>query len=61
MPSIYIGMTLDILHHGHINIISEARKYGDVIIGLLTDAAIANHKHLRYINYEKKLMGFQIK
>ena len=61
MPSIYIGMTLDILHHGHINIISEARKYGDVIIGLLTDAAIADHKHLRYINYEKKLMGFQIK
>lgn len=54
MPSIYIGMTLDILHHGHINIISEARKYGDVIIGLLTDAAIADHKRLPYLNYEQR-------
>ncbi len=47
-------MTVDILHHGHTNIISEARKYGDVIVGLLTDAAIADHKRLPYLRWEHR-------
>ena len=54
MPSVYIGMTVDVLHHGHINIINEATKYGSVIIGLLTDAAIADHKRLPYLSYDKR-------
>jgi phosphoenolpyruvate mutase len=54
MPTIYLGMTVDILHHGHINIISEARKHGDLIIGLLTDSAVADHKRLPYLTYEHR-------
>ena len=54
MPSVYIGMTIDILHHGHINIIEQARQYGDLIIGLLTDAAVADHKRLPYLPYEQR-------
>ncbi|MDD2239914.1 MAG: phosphoenolpyruvate mutase [Kiritimatiellae bacterium] len=54
MPIAYIGMTVDILHHGHINVIEQARKYGDVLVGLLTDAAIADHKRLPYLNYEQR-------
>lgn len=53
--TVYLGMNLDILHHGHINIISEATKYGDVIIGLLTDKAIASFKRLPYLKYEQRL------
>lgn len=45
---------MDILHHGHINVIERARQYGDVIIGLLTDAAVAGHKRLPYLNYEQR-------
>lgn len=52
MASVYIGMTVDVLHHGHINIIEQARKYGDVIVGLLSDAAVANHKRLPYLTYD---------
>ena len=26
MPSVYVGMSLDILHHGHINIIEKAKE-----------------------------------
>ena len=48
---VYIGMSADVFHHGHINIISEARKYGDVIIGLLNDKAVADHKRLPYLNW----------
>ena len=51
---VYIGMSIDILHHGHINIIQEGAKYGDVTIGLLTDQAIAEHKRLPALTYEKR-------
>lgn len=54
MGTAYIGMTVDVLHHGHVNIISAARQYGEVIIGLLTDAAIAEHKRLPYLSYENR-------
>ena len=51
---IYIGMTADIMHPGLIHIIHEATQYGDVIIGLLTDKAIAEHKRLPYLTYEQR-------
>jgi phosphoenolpyruvate phosphomutase len=54
MSSVYIGMTIDVLHHGHINVIEHARQYGDVIIGLLTDAAVADHKRLPCLTYEQR-------
>ena len=54
MPKIYVGMTIDIVHHGHINIIENARKHGDVIIGLLTDQAIANHIRLPYLSWDNR-------
>lgn len=51
---IYIGMTADVMHPGLINIIQEAIKYGDILIGLLTDRAIATHKRLPYLTYEQR-------
>jgi phosphoenolpyruvate mutase len=52
--TVYIGMTADILHHGHINIIENGRKYGDIIIGLLTDRAVSKFKRLPYLEYEHR-------
>ena len=54
MPTVYVGMTIDILHHGHVNVIEHARQYGDVVIGLLTDAAVADHKRLPYLTYDQR-------
>lgn len=51
---IYVGMTADIMHPGLVHIIREATKYGDVIVGLLTDKAIAEHKRLPYLTYEQR-------
>lgn len=51
---VYVGMTADILHPGHINIIRKAREYGDVVVGLLTDRAITMHKRLPYLNFEQR-------
>ena len=51
---VYLGMIADIMHPGLINIINEGAKYGDVIIGLFTDKAIATHKRLPYLSYEQR-------
>ena len=52
--TVYLGMIGDIMHPGLINIINEAAKYGDVMIGLYTDKAIATHKRLPYLTYEQR-------
>lgn len=55
MTTIYIGMSADLLHPGHLNIINEARKIGgEIIVGLLTDKAIASYKRLPYMDFEQR-------
>lgn len=51
MEKVYLAMSADIIHQGHINIIKEATKYGRVIIGLLTDEAIASYKRIPLLSY----------
>ena len=51
---VYLGMVGDILHPGLINIITEATKLGDVMIGLYTDKAIAAYRRLPYMTYEQR-------
>lgn len=52
--TVYVGMSADIIHPGHLNIIHEATKLGKVIVGVLTDEAIASYKRLPYLNYEQR-------
>ncbi len=54
--TVYVGMSADIIHPGHLNILHEAQKYGKVIVGVLTDEAIASYKRLPYLNYEQRSM-----
>ena len=51
---VYLGMVGDILHPGLINIITEATKLGDVMVGLYTDKAIAAYRRLPYMTYEQR-------
>ncbi len=51
---VYVGMSADIIHPGHLNILHEAAKYGRVIVGVLTDEAIASYKRLPYLTYEQR-------
>ena len=51
---VYVGMSADYLHDGHLNIIKTARKYGEVIVGLLTDEAIASYKRAPMLRYEQR-------
>ncbi|MDC0236205.1 phosphoenolpyruvate mutase [Candidatus Pelagibacter sp.] len=54
MKKIYVGMSADLVHPGHINIIKKAAKLGEVTIGLLTDTAIASYKRLPYMSFEHR-------
>ena len=51
---VYVGMSADLVHPGHMNILKEAAKLGDVTVGLLTDKAIASYKRLPYMTYEQR-------
>ena len=54
MKTVYLGMTGDIIHPGLISIIQKGAEYGELIIGLLTDKAIATHKRLPYLTYSQR-------
>lgn len=54
VKTVYVGMSADLIHPGHLNIIKEAAKLGEVTVGVLTDAAIASYKRLPYMNYEQR-------
>jgi phosphoenolpyruvate phosphomutase / 2-hydroxyethylphosphonate cytidylyltransferase len=49
---IYVGMSADLVHPGHMNILKEAAKLGDVTVGLLTDKAIASYKKMPFMSFE---------
>jgi phosphoenolpyruvate mutase len=50
----YVPLAVDILHSGHLNIIEKAKKYGKVVIGLLSDNAIAEYKDLPSLGYNER-------
>ena len=54
MKKVYIVMSADIIHQGHINVIREGAKYGEVILGLLTDEAIASYKRVPLLSFEER-------
>lgn len=54
MKKVYVGMSADLIHPGHMNILKEAKKYGKVIVGLLTDKAISSYKRLPSLTYEQR-------
>jgi len=54
IKNVYVGLSADILHEGHINILKTASKYGNVIVGLLTDEAIASYKNIPYLDFKKR-------
>ena len=53
---VYVGMSADIIHPGHLNIIREAVKHGEVTVGVLTDEAIASYKRLPYLSFDQRKM-----
>ena len=51
---VYVAMSIDLVHPGHLNIINQASKLGEVIVGLLTDKAIASYKRVPIMEYKDR-------
>ena len=56
---VYVGLAVDIIHEGHINILKIAKSYGDVTVGLLTDEAIASYKNIPHLDYKRRKIIIQ--
>lgn len=54
MKKIYLAMSADILHIGHINIIEHASSFGELTVGILTDKAISSYKRLPVLPFETR-------
>ena len=57
MKTVYIAMSADLITPGHVKIVQEARTLGEVVVGLLTDDAIAGYQRLPYMAYEQRQIG----
>lgn len=54
MKNVYLSMSTDIIHNGHINIISQAARLGEVTVGVLTDKAVATYKRYPLVSFEDR-------
>lgn len=55
--TVYMCFASDIIHGGHISIIKKAQKLGKLIIGVLSDEAVASYKRMPLVPAsERKLM-----
>jgi phosphoenolpyruvate mutase len=59
LPTVYVGMSADLIHPGHINVLEKASKLGQVIVGLLTDEAIASYKRLPFMSFDQRQVVVQ--
>lgn len=54
MKKVYVAMSADIIHQGHLNVINEAKKFGDVIVGLHTDDVIRGYWRNPIMKYDER-------
>lgn len=59
---VYLSMSTDVLHGGHVNIINKAAELGELTVGVLTDEVVASYKRFPLINSdERKALIMSIK
>lgn len=55
MKTVYTCFCTDVIHEGHLNIINEAKKYGEVTVGVLTDAAMIRFNRFPTLSFEERV------
>ncbi len=55
MKTVYTCFCTDIIHEGHRNLIHEARKYGEVVVGVLNDASMIRYCRFPAVSFEERL------
>lgn len=54
MKQVYVAMSADIIHQGHLNVLNEAKKLGNVIVGLHTDDVIRGYWRNPVMKYDER-------
>lgn len=54
MKIVYSCFTTDVIHEGHLNIIREAKKYGEIIVGVLSDEAMIKYNQFPTLSFEER-------
>lgn len=55
MKKVYTCFCTDVIHEGHLNILEKANAYGDVYVGVLSDAAMVRYNRFPTISLEKRM------
>ncbi len=55
MKKVYTCFCTDVIHEGHLNILREASKYGDVYVGVLSDEAMVGFNRFPTISLEQRM------
>ncbi|MBN2436576.1 MAG: phosphoenolpyruvate mutase [Spirochaetes bacterium] len=55
MKKVYLSMSSDIIHNGHIKIIAKASQLGELTVAVLTDEAVARYKRYPMIPFEERV------
>ncbi len=57
--TVYMCFSTDMVHSGHISIIKKASKFGKLIIGVLSDEAVASYKRYPLLPFEERKSIFE--
>ena len=52
---VYTCFCTDVIHDGHLNLINEAKKYGDVIVGVLCDSEMVKYNRFPLKSTEERV------
>ncbi|MCR5178972.1 MAG: phosphoenolpyruvate mutase [Lachnospiraceae bacterium] len=52
--SVYVCLSTDILHGGHMRILKRAARLGKLTVGVMTDEAVASYKRYPLVPYEER-------
>lgn len=55
MKTVYTCFCTDVIHEGHLNIINQAKKYGDVVVGALSDEASIKYNKFPTVSLEERI------
>ena len=55
MAIVYTCFCTDVIHEGHLNIIKEAKKYGDVIVGVVTDEVMVRFNRFPTVSFAERV------
>lgn len=51
---IYLSMSSDVIHDGHVNMIRYGASLGELTVGIMSDEATASYKHYPILSFERK-------